>query len=174
MKSKIDNKIYKLTLEKMVIGLEEPILIKGVGEMDAKIDSGNGGYNVIHGEDFTIQGDVIVFKTFNKDNVERRVSKKIKHTIQVNIGGGHIQERPVVELDVKFAGEDYKKVLFSVTDRGDNKHKVLICKNFVDKELDALIDVGKTNISNDNVEVDYVTEIWYDPNLKNGVPARIY
>lgn len=53
MKSKIDNKFYKLTLEKMVIGLEEPILVKGIGKLNAKIDSGNGGYNVIHGKNFT-------------------------------------------------------------------------------------------------------------------------
>ena len=141
MKTCINNKIHRLTLERMVIGLEEPILIKGVGELLAKIDSGNGGYNVIHGEDFVVQGDILNFKTVNKDGDERRVSKKIKETLRVNIGGGHIQERPVVELNVKFGGEDYKKVPFSVTNRSDNEHKVLISKDFVGKELEALIDV---------------------------------
>lgn len=157
-KSKIDSKLYQLTLEKMVIGLEEPILIKGVGEIIAKVDSGNGGYNVIHGEDLTVQGDILTFKTFNKDGNERRVSKKIKETLNVNIGGGHIQERPVVELDVQFGGEDYKKVLFSVTDRSDNDNKVLISKDFVGKELEALIDVTKSKIADDGVEVEYVSE----------------
>lgn len=142
----------------MVIGLEEPILVKGVGEIIAKVDSGNGGYNVIHGEDLTVQGNILTFKTFNKDGNERRVSKKIKETLNVNIGGGHIQERPVVELDVQFGGQDYKKVLFSVTDRSGNDNKVLISKDFVGKELDALIDVNKTKISNDGVEVKYMTE----------------
>lgn len=142
----------------MVIGVEEPILIKGVGEMLAKIDSGNSGYNVIHGEDLIVQGDIITFKTFNKDGVERRVSKKIKDTININIGGGHIQERPVVELNVKFGGEDYKKVPFSITNRSGNEHQVLISKDFVGKELDALIDVSKNNISNNNISVDYVSE----------------
>lgn len=154
-KTSISKKIYALTLEKMVIGIEEPILIKGVGELMAKIDSGNGGYNVIHGEDFTVQGDILNFKTEDKNGNSRRVSKKIKEKININIGGGHIQERPVIELDVQFGGEDYKKVLFSVTDRGDNEHKVLISKNFVGKELDALIDVTKDNISPKNIEVDY-------------------
>lgn len=157
-KSKIDSKLYQLTLEKMVIGLEEPILIKGVGEIIAKVDSGNGGYNVIHGEDLTVQGNILTFKTFNKDGKERRVSKKIKETLNVNIGGGHIQERPVVELDVQFGGEDYKKVLFSVTDRSDNDNKVLISKDFVGKELEALIDVTKSKIADDGVEVEYVSE----------------
>jgi len=157
-KTCINPKLLRLTLEKMVIGVEEPILVKGIGGLNAKIDSGNSGYNVIHGEDLTVQGDILTFKTYNKDNDVRRISKKIKHILNVNIGGGHIQERPVIELDVQFAGDDYKKVLFSVTDRGDNEHKVLISKDFVGKELNALIDVSKDNISQDNIEVDYVNE----------------
>lgn len=175
-KSKIDSKLYQLTLEKMVIGLEEPILIKGVGEIIAKIDSGNGGYNVIHGEDLTVQGNILTFKTFNKDGSERRVSKKIKETLNVNIGGGHIQERPVVELDVQFGGEDYKKVLFSVTDRSGNDNKVLISKDFVGKELEALIDVTKSKIADDGVEVEYVSEgilNWAGDKLKNAGNAIV-
>ena len=157
-KTCINPKLLRLTLEKMVIGVEEPILIKGIGEIIAKVDSGNSGYNVIHGEELIIQGDILTFKTENKDGKERRVSKKIKDTINVNIGGGHIQERPVIELNVQFGGQDYKKVLFSVTNRKDNEHKVLLSKDFVGKELEALIDVTKDNIADDNVNVDYVTE----------------
>lgn len=158
MKTCIEHKLYHLTLEKMVIGLEEPILIKGIGRLIAKVDSGNSGYNVIHGEDLIIQGNVLNFKTIDQDGNDKRVSKKIKDTIKVNIGGGHIQERPVVELDVQFAGENYKKILFSVTNRSDNEHKVLISKDFVGKELEALIDVTKDNISDENIVVDYVSE----------------
>ena len=157
-KTCINPKLLRLTLEKMVIGVEEPILIKGIGEIIAKVDSGNSGYNVIHGEELIIQGDILTFKTENKDGKERRVSKKIKDTINVNIGGGHIQERPVIELNVQFGGQDYKKVLFSVTNRKDNEHKVLLSKDFVGKELEALIDVTQDNIADDNVNVDYVTE----------------
>ena len=142
----------------MVIGVEEPVLVKGIGELIAKVDSGNSGYNVIHGEDIIVQGNIITFKTFNKDGDERRVSKKIKDSIKINIGGGHIQDRPVVELDVQFGGEDYKKVPFSITNRSDNEHKILISKDFVGNELEALIDVTKDNISNDGINVDYVTE----------------
>ena len=158
MKTCINNKLHRLTLERMVIGLEEPILIKGIGELLAKIDSGNSGYNVIHGEDFIVQGNILNFKTINKDGDERRVSKKIKETLRVNIGGGHIQERPVIELDIKFGGDNYKKIPFSVTNRADNEHKVLISKDFVGKELEALIDVTKDNIANNDINVDYVTE----------------
>ena len=34
-----------LQLERLVIGIEEPVLVKDLGEILAKIDSGNGGYN---------------------------------------------------------------------------------------------------------------------------------
>lgn len=142
----------------MVIGLEEPVLVKGIGEIIAKVDSGNGGYNVIHGEDLMQQGDILAFLTVNKDGDERRVSKKIKTFIDVNIGGGHVQHRPVVELDVQIGGKDYKKIPFSVTNRKDNDNKILISKDFVGKELKALIDVTKKEIADDNIEVDYVTE----------------
>lgn len=149
----------KLQLEKMVIGLEEPILIKGAGKFIAKVDSGNGGYNVIHGEDFVKQGDILNFKTYDADGNERRISKKISDVININIGGGNIQERPVVELNIKFADEEYRKIPFSVTDRSSNSQKVLLSKDFVKNELQALIDVGKTNMTeNEPVEVEYVTE----------------
>lgn len=140
----------KVLFERLVIGLEEPILIKGVGELQAKIDSGNGGFNVIHGTDIYQEGDVLHFHTVDSAGNPKHVASKIIDRIQVNIGGGHIQDRPVVSLDVKFANTLYKGIPFSVTDRTDNDFKVLISKQFVDDELDALIDVGEKNISKDN------------------------
>lgn len=168
---KIKDIELKLQLEKMVIGLEEPILIKGGGKFIAKVDSGNGGYNVIHGEDFVKQGDILNFKTYDADGNERRISKKISDVVNINIGGGNIQERPVVELDIKFADEEYRKIPFSVTDRSSNSQKVLLSKDFVKNELQALIDVGKTNMTeNEPVEVEYVTEA---KNNRPGLLKRI-
>jgi hypothetical protein len=71
------------------------------------------------------------------------------------MGGGNIENRPVIELDIKFAGEDYKKIPFSVSDRSTNTNPILISKGFVENELEALIDVGATNISNDGIDVIY-------------------
>lgn len=147
-----------LVLERLVIGVEEPILIKGAGEFSAKIDSGNSGYNVIHGEDLYVNGDILVFATFNAEGEIRRISKKIQSYLDVNIGGGHVESRPVVLLDIKFADEDYKSVPFSVTNRSAQKNKVLICKDFISKELDALIDPGAENISSKGVEAELTEE----------------
>lgn len=144
-----------LQLERLVIGIEEPILVKDLGEIMAKIDSGNGGYNVIHGEDITYQGNQVLFLTYDGAGNPRRMSKKLKEELEVHIGGGIIQKRPVIELDIKFANEDYKKIPFSVTDRTENTHRILISKEFVEKTIEALIDVGAKNISNLNYDVDY-------------------
>ena len=145
----------KILLERLVIGLEEPVLVKGLGELQAKIDSGNGGYNVIHGTDFHQQGDVLMFTTHDSFGHEKKISAKIIDDIEINMGGGNIEKRPVIELDIKFAGEDYKKIPFSVSDRSSNTHPILVSKGFVENELEALIDVGAKNISNDGVDVVY-------------------
>ena len=155
----INNRNYKLTLEKLIIGVEEPIFIKGVGEILAKADSGNSAFNVLHGEDFYNQGDVVVFTTYDEEDKPHRVSKKIQGTVDINIGAGHTETRPIVLLDVKFAGEEYINVPFTIGNRTNSKNKVLLGKEFLTKELDVLIDVSKDNISDKNIEVDVpVTE----------------
>ena len=145
----------KVLLERLVIGLEEPVLIKGLGELSAKIDSGNGGYNVIHGTDFHQQGSELMFTTHDSFGNEKKIQAKVIDTIEVNMGGGNIESRPVIELDIKFGGEDYKKIPFSVSDRSSNSNPILISKGFVENELEALIDVGAMNISNDGIDVVY-------------------
>ncbi|MBO5826960.1 MAG: ATP-dependent zinc protease [Paludibacteraceae bacterium] len=145
----------KVLLERLVIGLEEPVLIKGLGELSAKIDSGNGGYNVIHGTDFHQQGSELMFTTHDDKGNEKKIQAKVIDTIEINMGGGNIENRPVIELDIKFAGEDYKKIPFSVSDRSTNTNPILISKGFVENELKALIDVSATNISNDGIDVVY-------------------
>lgn len=145
----------KVLLERLVIGLEEPVLVKGLGELQAKIDSGNGGYNVIHGTDLHQQGNQLTFTTKDKFDHETKMTATVVDEIDVNMGGGNIEKRPVIELDIKFANEDYKKIPFSVSDRSTNTHPILISKGFVENELEALIDVGATNISNDGIDVVY-------------------
>ena len=98
-KTCINPKLLRLTLEKMVIGVEEPILIKGIGEIIAKVDSGNSGYNVIHGEELIIQGDILTFKTENKDGKERRVSKKIKDTLETIMGKDNVTVQVSTVMD---------------------------------------------------------------------------
>ena len=137
--------------EKYVVGLVEPIYIDGLGIVEAKIDSGNGGYNVIHGEEIQEQGSKVTFKTISN----RRLMKPIVDRVKINVGAGHQEDRPVIELDVKMGDREFRNVKFSVGNRTNNDHKVLICKGFIEGDLDALIDVSATNIVDRNVQVDY-------------------
>lgn len=152
-----DKHSLRLQLETIVIGIEEEIKIKGIGTFDAKVDSGNGGYNVIHGEDVFQQGDVVTFTTLTKEG-EKQVSKRIRKFVQINIGSGNIEERPVIALDVEIGGNVYKNIPFSIANRTNNEQKVLICKSFVKNKLKALIDVGKKHISDQKIKVNYITE----------------
>lgn len=136
-------------VEKSVLGLEETIYIDGVGQLRAKLDTGNGAFNVLHGEDMQTDGEVVRFTT-DKGAV---LEKPIIDNIIINIGAGKTEERPVIELNVKVGDKIFRKVPFSIGNRSSNEHKVLISKNFIQNELDALIDVSLKDIANQNIEV---------------------
>lgn len=136
-------------VEKNVLGLEELITIAGLGKLQAKLDSGNGAYNVLHGEDIKVNGKNVRFTTMNGQTLD----KPIQDTITINVGAGNTEDRPVVLFDVKIGGQIFPNVPFSIGNRADNIHKVLIGKSFIQKELDALIDVGMKNIADKGIQV---------------------
>lgn len=141
---------FKTFYEKTVIGLIEKINLEGIGDIDAKIDSGNGAYNVLHGEDITKQGNKVLFTTVNG----KRLIKDIKDTIAINIGAGNVEERPVVAFRMKFGGQEFENVPFSIGNRSSNEYKILVGKDFI-KQLDALIDIESKHIADDRIEVSY-------------------
>jgi len=143
-------KTFKTFYESRVIGLIEKIELAGIGSLDAKVDSGNGAYNVLHGEDIIRQGDKVTFTTING----KRIIKDIKDTVAINVGAGNIEERFVVSFRMKFANTEFDNIPFSIGDRSKNDYKVLIGKDFI-KQLDALIDVTSNHIAEDDIEVDY-------------------
>lgn len=136
-------------IEKTILGLEETIYIDGVGQLKAKLDTGNGAYNVLHGTDITSDGDIVRFTTENGVVLE----KPIADMITINLGAGNTEDRPVVNLNVKIGNKKFKEIPFSIGNRSENTHKVLISKNFIQNELDALIDVSLTDVANKNMEV---------------------
>jgi hypothetical protein len=136
-------------VEKSVLGLEETIYIDGVGQIRAKLDTGNGAFNVLHGEDIKSDGSMVRFTT-DKGVV---LEKPVIDNIVINIGAGQTEDRPVVELNVKVGDKIFRKVPFSIGNRSANEHKVLISKNFIQNELDALIDVSVKDIAGHNIEV---------------------
>jgi hypothetical protein len=142
-------KNFKTFFEATIIGLIENIELQGIGALEAKVDSGNGAFNVLHGEDITKQGNKVTFTTVNG----KRLIKDIKDTISINVGAGHVEERPVVSFRMKFANTEFDNIPFSIGNRSKNEYKVLIGKDFI-KQLDALIDVSANHIADDQIEVD--------------------
>lgn len=136
--------------EKTVLGLIEFFHIDGVGKVAAKLDSGNGAFNVLHGEDIQLQGDKVFFRTVNG----RTLVKDKKDTITINVGAGNTEDRPVVEFDLKVGDKEFKGVPFSIGNRSSNIFKILVGKEFIEQELDALIDVGQENIAGSGIEAE--------------------
>lgn len=124
-----------------VIGLVEPMTLKDLGEIKAKVDSGNGAYNVLHGNVVGKRGNNIIVHTIG----DKRLKKKVVDTIVIHIGSGNKEERPVVLFDIVFDGKTYKDVPFSIADRSENEYPILVGKDFVSK-IDKFIDVDKEEV----------------------------
>ena len=134
---------FKLFFEQKALGLVETIYIDGIGPIAAKVDSGNGAYNVITGTDVNVSGPKSEQKTVTFKTVgDKTLSKPFKGYIDINIGSGNIEQRPTVEFNVKVEGKVYNNVRFSIADRTQNEEKVLLGKSFIE-ELGGLIDVTK-------------------------------
>ena len=122
------------------LGLIETIEFEELGPIEAKVDSGNGAYNVLHGTDLEVSGDQVTFSTVN----DQREQKDLVETIDINIGSGVIENRPVVQYNIKIGDKEYPNTKFSIGDRSSNEYKILLGKDFIE-ELGGLIDVSAEN-----------------------------
>mgnify|MGYP005825109731 FL=1 len=144
-------KFNQFFIEKQVLGLIEFFDVNGIGKIPSKLDSGNGAFNVIHGEDIQIQGNKVHFKTVNN----QRLMKDKVDEIVINVGAGNTETRPVVEFDLKIGNKEFTDVPFSIGDRSTNLFKILVSKDFIEEHLDALIDVSQENIADEEIEASY-------------------
>jgi len=144
-------KFKQFFIEKQVFGLIEFFDLDEVGKVPAKLDSGNGAYNVLHGVDIQIQGDKVFFRTENG----RTLLKDKKGEITINVGAGNTEDRPVVEFDFRIGNKEFKDIPFTLSDRSTNLYKILVGKEFIENELDALIDVSQENIADEDYEAEY-------------------
>lgn len=131
---------FKLFYEK-TLGLIETIDIDGIGEVDGKVDSGNGAYNVLHGVNIQeLPGGEVSFDTVN----DKTIKLPVVEYIDINIGSGNIEKRPVVKFDIVFGNKKLSDEKFSIADRTENEYKILIGKEFIER-MGGLIDVRKKN-----------------------------
>ena len=123
------------------LGLVETLHFQDLGPIEAKVDSGNGAYNVLHGQNIQEVADgQISFDTVNGQSL----TMPVREYIDINIGSGNIETRPVIELDIEIGDEHYPKTRFSVGDRSSNEYKILLGKDFIE-QLGGLIDVSAEN-----------------------------
>ena len=123
---------------KKPLGLIETISIEGIGPIEAKVDSGNGAYNVLHGYNIIENGNKVTFFTVG----DKKITKELIEKIDINVGSGHVEERPVVEFDIEIGDKQYPNTKFSIGDITDNEYKILVGKDFIE-ELGGIIDVSK-------------------------------
>ena len=144
-------KFKQFFIEKQVFVLIEFFDLDGVGKIPAKLDSGNGAYNVLHGEDIQIQGDKVFFRTENG----KTLLKDKKGEITINVGAGNTEDRLVVEFDFTIGNKQFTNIPFTLSDRSTNLYKILVSKEFIEDELDALIDVSQENIADEDLDAQY-------------------
>ena len=141
-------KFKQFFIEKQLFGLIEFFDIDGVGKVPAKLNSGNGAYNVLHGEDIQIQGDKVFFRTVNN----KTLLKDKKGEITINVGAGNTEDRPIVEFDFTIGEQEFTGIPFTLSDRATNLYKILVGKDFIVDQLDGIIDPDRENIAYSNVE----------------------
>jgi Txe/YoeB family toxin of Txe-Axe toxin-antitoxin module len=120
-----------------VLGVNELIDIQGIGKVKAKVDSGNEGYNVLHGIDIKTSNGKITFTTV--DN--KTVTLPLNGDMQIHIGSGVKEDRPMVKLSFSLLGKTFTEP-FTIADRSENEDPVLIGEPFL-KKIRGLVDVSK-------------------------------
>ena len=110
------------------LAVREKVMVDG-REYTAKIDTGNSGYNMMHGDNIKDNGDHTVSFTLPNG---KRITKKIVSRITVKSGIGE-KKRLVVLMDVEFQGKKYPNIKFSIGDRSHMSTKVLFGLQFLSK-----------------------------------------
>lgn len=138
---------------KEVAGLKEVIEIEGLGKMKVKLDSGNTAMNALIVQDYYEDKDKKTVKfDFNGEEKEYDVVKHIRIWHH-----GKSTERPVIKVDIKFNGKEYKDELvdLKISDLTGTKHyrsRMLLCKDFMAKAK-VVIDPSKEFKLTDKKEI---------------------
>lgn len=136
---------------KEVSGFKEVIEVIGLGKMKCKLDSGNTAYNAIIVQDFEEKDGKVSFE-FNGEKKEYDIVKHIKIWHH-----GKATERPVIKVDIKFNGKEYKDELvdLKISDLSGTKtyrSRMLLCKDFMIKAK-VVIDPSKEFKLTDKKEI---------------------
>ena len=129
-------------------GFKEIVKV-GNTEFVAKFDTGNSGQNVIHGEDINIQGKKVSWKLLGK-----KYTADLIKMDNIKVGGlrDYDEDRPLVKLDVEFAGTIYNDTLFTIDNRED-RTPILLDRKFM-KQLNVMVNPARKYLLTTPFEVD--------------------
>jgi RimK family alpha-L-glutamate ligase len=136
-------------------GFIEKIHIEAIGEIDAKMDTGNGSYSVIHADKWDIKDGYVTW-THNGKDYEHKVD-----TVKTFKRGGVRNEeetRAVVLLNVTFNGDTYKDIRFSISNRSNMTTPILMNRAFLRKANLTVNSHKKYVLSINNKKDDSVNE----------------
>lgn len=107
-------------------GYIEMINVEAMGDMKAKMDTGNGSYCVIHADTWDIKENGYVTWTHNGKTYEHKLDgMKNSRTM------GRMEERPAVLLNVTFNGDTFKDVKFTISNRKEMSTPILLNRSFI-------------------------------------------
>jgi len=127
---------------RIVIGFCEMVSIPELGSFVAKFDTGNGS------QACSMQHDEMQIDDKNKKIKWKLGKKKFEHDL---IGysntrvGDKVHERPVILLDIEFAGKIYTGVEVSLVDRADKTTPFLVNRKFMER-IGCSVNPSKTFI----------------------------
>lgn len=134
-------KTFKDYYDKNVLGVREIVNFldfPDMGDVMAKIDTGNEAHNVLHGVNIKDDGKLVSFSTVNN----KKLTLNKADSITIHIGSGVKEERPVVKLSFKLGDTTYHDIPFSIADRTENEEPVLIGEPFL-KQTKSVVDSNK-------------------------------
>ena len=114
------------------------IKIHNIGEFDAKADTGNDGYNVLHATDIKDDGSIVTFVCNGKQH-----KSNCDGTLTVNKGPQMQEDRHVVKLTMTVNGATYDGVPFTISDRSGMSEPVLLSKDFI-AQMNSVVDPALT------------------------------
>ena len=117
----------------------EKVEIEGIGELTARLDTGNESSNSLHATDIQEKNGKATFKTVDGQTVTAKLVGQVKID---DDGEDPASERPVVKLDMVFKGTRYKGTKFNLADRSGNKYPVLIGIKFLSR-ANTVVNVNK-------------------------------
>ena len=122
-----------------ILGHKENVEIDKIGTFLSKLDTGNGRYSVLHGDNIKVRNDIVTFEVDNK-TFEFPLEEIAK--VKTGAVSSTIEKRPVIKLNTKLNGKTLKNEPFFITDRSDKTTPALLSRALLQRAR-VIIDPSK-------------------------------